>query len=41
MNWINVLKHKLNIRGLKQSPWSTPRLKGIAGVEKFSEIIQE
>ena len=41
MNWIYVLKHRLNIRGLRQSPWSTPRLKGIGEVEKQSEITYE
>jgi len=36
--WMFVLKHKLNIRVLRQFPWSTPCLMGIAGDNKLSEI---
>ena len=41
MNRIHVLKHRLNKRGLRQSPCSNPGWKGIDGMEKQSEMMDE
>ena len=40
MCWINVLKHMLNSRGLRQSPCSTPRPTVMNGVRN-SEVIMD
>ena len=39
INWMKVLKHILNVKGERQSPWRTPRPTLIKGVLKCDVII--